>query len=181
MKKFIFILLPLFFACNEAKENSKSSLQAEENKTPSAEITTYYLIRHAEKDRSNPLENDPDLNEEGRKRAQKWAEVFRDIDFDAIYSSAFKRTKETAQPTAKRKELDIQIYDPHNAYTEKFQRQTQGKTVLLVGHSNTNPDFVNKVIGQQKYANIADDENGSLFIVQVLPDGSTTSQVLYFD
>ena len=115
------------------------------------------------------------------KRAQQWAETFRDIDFDAIYSSDFKRTKETAQPTAKRKGLDIKIYDPHKPYTEEFQKKTKGKTVLLVGHSNTNPDFANKVIGEQKYANIADDENGSLFIVQVLPDGSTTSQVLYFD
>lgn len=179
MKKLIFLLLPLLFACNQGRNSGNA--QSAEGEAPSAEITTYYLIRHAEKDRSNPSVKDPDLNEEGRKRAQKWAEVFRDIDFDAIYSSDFKRTKETAKPIAKRKELKISIYDPHNAYTQEFRRQTEGKTVLLVGHSNTNPDFVNKVIGEQKYADIADDENGSLFIVQVLPDGSTSSQVLYFD
>lgn len=179
MKKLILLLLPLLFACNEGR--NPGNAQSAKGKVPSAEITTYYLIRHAEKDRSNPSVKDPDLNEEGKQRAQKWAEVFRDVHLDAIYSSDFKRTRETAQPIAKRKELAIKIYDPHNAYTEEFQKQTKGKTLLMVGHSNTNPDFVNKVIGKQKYANIADDENGSLFIVQVLPDGSTTSQVLYFD
>ena len=70
------------------------------------EITTYYLIRHAEKDRSDSANRNPDLNPEGKKRAEKWAEVLKDIELDAVYSTDYKRTIQTAMPVADSKELE---------------------------------------------------------------------------
>jgi len=55
-------------------------------------ITTFYLIRHAEKDRSDSKNSDPVLTEKGLKRAENWAKALKDIDFDAIYSTNYKRT-----------------------------------------------------------------------------------------
>ena len=37
------------------------------------ETTTYYLIRHAEKVRTDATNRNPDLNEAGKKRAANWA------------------------------------------------------------------------------------------------------------
>ena len=53
------------------------------------ETTTYYFIRHAEKDRSNKSEKDPNLTAEGLKRAQIWAEVLKDIPLDMVLSTNY--------------------------------------------------------------------------------------------
>lgn len=184
MKKIFLFILPLFLACNGNPRNSEgeqvdeSSNIAQEEFTP---VTTYYFIRHAEKDRSNPEDKDPALTEEGKERAEKWVEVFRDIPLDLVYSSDYKRTRQTSAPVAEDHNLEVEIYDPGNVYDDDFKDRTEGKTVLVVGHSNTNPHFVNKIIGEEKYENIPDDENGSLFIVIQLPNGKTTSKVLYIN
>ena len=34
--------------------------------------SVYYFIRHAEKDRSNPEDKNPDLNQQGKIRALNW-------------------------------------------------------------------------------------------------------------
>ena len=41
--------------------------------------TTYYLIRHAEKDRTDSLNRNPNLTEQGLERAKKWANYFKNI------------------------------------------------------------------------------------------------------
>ncbi|WP_010229780.1 SixA phosphatase family protein [Gillisia marina] len=143
------------------------------------EITTYYLIRHAEKDRSNATERDPRLNDTGIQRAENWAQVFKDIPFDMVYSTNYKRTQATAQPTATSKGLEIHNYDPRAMYNETFQKETKGKTVLVVGHSNTTPEFANAILKENKYEHLSDSENGALFFLTVNLDGSVSSQVLY--
>lgn len=144
-------------------------------------ITTYYFIRHAEKDRSDSTNPNPDLNEKGKQRAEKWSEALKNIKFDAIYSTDYNRTIQTATPLARQNNLQILNYDPDNLYSEKFRSATTGKIVLVVGHSNTTPQFVNAILGEEKYQNIDDNENGALFIVHVLSDGEVISEVLYFN
>lgn len=154
--------------------------------TPSEEMkqehmTTYYFIRHAEKDTNDPQNKDPQLTEAGIKRAHNWAEVFKEVEFDVIFSSDFKRTRKTAEIIADSQEKTVEIYDPKKLNDEKFQKKAQGKTVLVVGHSNTNPHFVNLLLDEKKYSDIADEESGSLFIVHVFPGGAKTSEVLYIN
>ncbi|WP_373056776.1 histidine phosphatase family protein [Zunongwangia sp. H14] len=181
MKNF-FILSLLFFA-NFMNMNTpeEENITAEKALSQSFQGTTYYLIRHAEKDRSNSANNDPSLNEEGKARAQKWAEVFADVPLDAIYSTDFTRTKQTAKDVAKSKNIEIKTYDHNNLYDENFQEATKGKKVLVVGHSNTTPQFANAILRENKYENLPDDENGALFIVNIDPQGNRTSQVLYIN
>lgn len=146
-------------------------------KQQSPEITTYYFIRHAEKDRSNPSEIDAHLTEEGHKRAQHWSEILQHIPFDAVYSTDYNRTKETGNPTAIKNKLEITTYTVNSSYDDVFKATTKGKTVLVVGHSNTIPDFVNMVIGKKKYDEIDDGNNGNLYIVTIV-DGFITDLVL---
>lgn len=136
--------------------------------------TTYFLIRHAEKvDNSK----DPDLSEAGRERALAWRAIFSDIPFNAVYSSDFKRTRQTAAPTAEKNKTAIQIYDHKNVNIEKFKQETKGKTVLVVGHSNSIPNFVNLLIGEQKYTEIDETIFGNLYMVTLL-NGKVTHSLL---
>jgi len=161
MKK-IFCLLILFSCFNNyAQENT---------------VTTYYLIRHAEKDRTNKTNTNPSLTEIGLKRAQNWAKVFKNVTFDFIYTTNYKRTIQTAQPTALNNNLEILFYNPRELYTDDFRKKTMGKTVLIVGHSNTTPQFVNKILVTKKYSDIDDTNNGNLYIITLL--GSSKSDVL---
>jgi broad specificity phosphatase PhoE len=143
----------------------------------SDETTTYYLIRHSEKDRNKILERDPNLNQKGQERAKKWAEYFKNIDLDAVYSTKYRRTMQTAKPTAESKKLAIQNYSPRKMYDSIFQIDTKGKSVLVVGHSNTTPFFVNKILGEKKYKDMSDRDNASLYIV-TLNRNKTTSTLL---
>lgn len=143
----------------------------------SQEITTYYFIRHAEKLRIDKTDKNPNLNYNGFKRAEAWKEVFSTISFDAVYSTDYTRTKLTAKPTADSKNLPILLYWPDNMYSEAFQNNTKGKTVLVVGHSNTTNVFANKVLGEEKYDKINDSNNSNLYIVTVI-DGKPSAILL---
>ena len=140
----------------------------------SNETTTYYLIRHAEKDRTDNSNRNPNLNKDGLERAKKWALYFESIDLDAVYSTNYNRTQQTATPTAVSKKLDIQSYKPYKMFDTVFQQNTLGKKVLIVGHSNTTPVFVNKILGEKKYENMNDYDNTSLYIITISNDKITS-------
>ena len=90
-----------------------------------------------------------------------------------IFSTNYKRTIATASPTAISKKLKIKLYDAKKLYSNEFQKITKGKTVLIVGHSNTTPQFVNKIIGKQKYTEINEANFSNLFIINLSQDSKT--------
>ena len=169
----IICFLLAILACKEPK--LKSSAELIQNIEPIT--TSYYFIRHAEKDRSNPGNQNPHLTEAGKIRAKKWAELFKDVDFDAVYSTNFNRTRETAQPIAKKNNLDITIYNPRKMNYNSFLRETKGQSVLIVGHSETTPHFVNKIIKKRKYTDIDDSNFGNYYIVKIKGDIVTDKQL----
>ncbi len=140
-------------------------------------ITTYYFIRHAEKNRSDASNKNPHLNDLGKIRAENWNAVFSHIKFDAIYSTNYNRTKETAQPTAIKNKLELILYHPFKLDKKVFLNDTKGKTVLVVGHSNTTPQFVNTILGTDKYEMIDDNNNGNLYTVTII-SGKTSDRLL---
>ena len=126
--------------------------------------TTIYLIRHAEKiDNSK----DPDLSPEGIARSLHWNEVFSAINFDAVYSTNFNRTQQTATPIAKKNSVEIRIYNPKTMDIENIKKENLGQTILIVGHSNSTPDLVNKLINQNIYPAIDETTFGNLYIVTI--------------
>ncbi|MEP3210375.1 MAG: phosphoglycerate mutase family protein [Maribacter sp.] len=141
-------------------------------------VSTFYFIRHAEKDRSDSENSDPELTQRGLGRAMHWAEILRDVELDAIYSTDYNRTSMTAAPTSVKQDVDVEYYDPRIIDYEQFKADNLNRTVLVVGHSNTTPEFVNNIIGEQKYAAMSDDDNGSLFIVE-MANGAISSKRLH--
>jgi len=139
----------------------KTNLSAQEKETTS----TYYLIRHTEKVTTDKSNRDPELNSIGKEHALHWAETFKIVAFDAIYSTDYIRTQNTAAPIAQQQGLPILPYNPRTLFNAEFQRATKGKTVLIVGHSNTTPAFVNAMLGEKKFTSLSEDDYNSLFIV----------------
>ncbi|AXT20532.1 phosphoglycerate mutase [Flavobacteriaceae bacterium AU392] len=166
---FIFTLIVLLAtpAFSQQKENTETS--------------TFYFIRHAEKDRSDAKNRNPNLIEKGLLRAAKWSKVLENVKFDNVYSTNYNRTKQTALPTAEKNNLEITLYDPRNIDGSAFIKNNKGKTVLVVGHSNTTPAFVNAVIGSKKYKNIDDSNNANLYIVTIFPNGNLSDTMLVID
>ena len=161
---------------------SFNSFSQDKQSETTKDVTTYYFIRHAEKEAVGPTNKNPHLSEEGFKRAENWSAILGNIAFDAIYSTNFYRTIETASPTSKKNNLSITSYDFSKTMKEidTFLKETKGKTVLIVGHSNTSPVFANAVIGNKKYENMSEDNFGNLYIVTII-DAKTTDQVLYIN
>ena len=71
----------------------------------------------------------------------------------------------------------INKWDLVEKETNTFQNNTKGKTVLVVGHSNTTNVFANKVLGEEKYDEINDSNNSNLYIVTVI-DGKPSAILL---
>jgi 2,3-bisphosphoglycerate-dependent phosphoglycerate mutase len=177
MRKFLLLFIPFLISCNSETDQNNQTM----DQKSAQEVTKYYFIRHAEKDTSDPDDRDPKLTQEGVARSQNWSRVFKEVDFDIIYSSNYKRTTATAKAVADARQKDVSIYDASKLNDEEFQKNTQGKTVLVVGHSDSNPKFVNYILEDEKYSDIDDSESGSLFIVSKFPDGTVTSDVLYIN
>ncbi|NER13332.1 phosphoglycerate mutase [Leptobacterium flavescens] len=169
MKKLILLLLLCTYCFTGNAQESANS-----------ELTTYYFIRHAEKDRTDPNNRNPTLTQDGLSRALKWAETFKNVRFDAVYSTNYERTKQTAAPTAHKNKLEVSIYDPRGLDLKSFLAETKGKTVLVVGHSNTTPAFVNGILGNKKYEQIDDSNNANLYIVTLSGD-QKSSNLLYIN
>lgn len=170
-----FVLLVFIFSFLGCKEDQKIIDEPVE-----AGISTFYLIRHAEKDRSDPENTDPELSQKGLGRAMHWTEILSEVQIDAIYSTDYQRTAMTAAPTSVKKDVDVAYYDPSTIDMNQFKADNLNKNVLVVGHSNTTPEFTNQLIGEDKYYELDDSDNGSLFIVQIA-NGITTSQKLNFN
>ena len=169
-----YLLLLVTLICISCGSDKKNETTPEE-----ASTTTYYLIRHAEKDRT--AGDNPVLTAKGKQRADFWATHFKEIPLDAVYSTDYVRTKQTAAPTAERKNLPVKMYDPKNLYSPDFQEKTKGKTVLVVGHSNTTPAFVNSILGEHTYPQISDTENALRYKVVVPEAGETIVTIEKFE
>ena len=120
----------------------------------------------------------PDLSEKGLERAQEWKTLFSEINFDAVYSTDFNRTLQTIQPIVEGNNQLLKIYNPKMIDIEAFKKETHGKTILIVGHSNTIPNMVNQIIKENKYTNIEENQFGNLYIVTLF-ENQIVSQLLH--
>jgi len=132
--------------------------------------TMLIVVRHAEKSTDDP--KDPNLSEQGRIRAVKLAAVLKDAGLKAVYTTQYKRTQQTGQPSATQAGLLLEVRDAtkENAETyvsdllKEIQKQHRGETVLIVGHSNTVPDIVKYITGSVVEA-IADNEFDRIYVI----------------
>jgi 2,3-bisphosphoglycerate-dependent phosphoglycerate mutase len=145
----------------------------------SPKITTFILLRHAEKVADGS--QDPELAPEGLDRAVRLANLFRNTSVSAIYSTNFKRTRNTVSMLAKEKQLEVKLYSPSKgAELEKMLSENEGGTIVVVGHSNTIPGLANYLTGRSDFQNFPDAEHGNIIIVPVVAIGKS-SNVVWFN
>ncbi len=134
-----------------------------------AQSKTIILVRHAEK--ADQTSQDPELSAEGKQRSERLLKAIKKYKPGAVYSTNFKRTRDTGSPMAVRRHLQIKTYDarkPTDLIDEMMKSRT--KRFLVVGHSNTIPGLVNLIGKKELFKNLDDAEYGTIWIMR-LKDG----------
>lgn len=130
-------------------------------------VATYVVVRHAEKGAGDP--KDPSLTEAGLERADALARQFAGKPLTAVYATAYKRTQQTALPSAQASEIGVTTYDAAGSITEFAAGLRAGHapgTVLVVGHSNTVPEIVSALC-DCPIAPMSDTDYGRVFEVTI--------------
>src|SRR4029450_5445359 len=83
-----------------------------------------FIVRHAEK--ASTGGNDPDLSLQGQKRADTLAHILKDSQITSVFVTEFKRTQETAAPTARAAHVSPTVLPANDigAFAEKLQALT---------------------------------------------------------
>ena len=131
---------------------------------------TIYVVRHAEKmnasdTMSKMMATDPPLSEAGKVRAIVLKEELHNKHIRHIYSTKTIRTKSTAEPLSQAIKVTVELYDNVDSVVRTI-KSIKGN-VLIVGHSNTVDDIVNKLCGEKKIAaDLTDSEYDNLFVIK---------------
>ena len=100
--------------------------------------TVIYLVRHGEKDLTPDL-TDPPLTPAGEARAQLLAKQLAKRHPAALFTTDTRRTRATLAPLAQATGLTPETYSAKEpaVLATRLRQAYAGKTVVVVGHSNT--------------------------------------------
>lgn len=113
------------------------------------------------------MSSDPPLTADGERQAQALRNYLKGKKIGAVYSTNYVRTKATAKPAADAYNLPVNIYNVASsaALVDSLKAHNK-KNALLIGHSNTVDDLVNRFVEGAAVTDLPDNEYGSLFIVK---------------
>ena len=126
------------------------------------------IVRHGEKAANGG--NDPDLSSAGRARADALARILKDSGITAIFTTEFKRTQETAAPTATSSHVTPTVVAAKGTAALVAKLRQLNGNALVVGHADTIPNIV-KALGINSPINIPDADYSELLI------GRSTSDI----
>lgn len=133
------------------------------------EVRLFVFVRHAEKD---TIGFDPGLSDEGNVRADRLARIFGPVPVEAVFATPFRRTKLTAYPIARSKGLEVTQYD--QGHLDHFIEEVlwAGKgNMVIVGHSNTTPILLNKILDEDRFSMIPESEYQHIYFIEKYPGG----------
>lgn len=127
-------------------------------------ITKVFIIRHAEK--GDDGSKDPPLSGQGKIRAAALAKTLSKIPVHGIYSTPYKRTRETVEVISAQSGVAIENYNPMDVEAiQSLVLSQKGKTLVLVGHSNTVPLILNKFTQSTVYKNLPENEFDNIWLL----------------
>ncbi len=148
MKRILFCLAALTFASHAL-----------------AESPVVYLVRHAERAAiSGRVPSDTGLSREGKTRAESLATALKDAKIAAIYTTEYKRTRETAAPVAQSSGIRSEVVSAGDLRPLIAKIKAARGNVLVVGHSNTLPQIIN-ALGVHERVAITESDYDNLFLV----------------
>jgi len=134
-----------------------------------------FIVRHAEK--ASAGGKDPELSVQGQKRAEALANILKDSQITAVFVSEFKRTQETAAPTARAAHVNPTVLPANDIGVLVDKLRVLNGNALVVGHGNTIPDLL-KTLGIATPVNISEDDYAEIFAV-VLGDAPQLLRLRY--
>lgn len=132
-------------------------------------VTVVIIVRHAEK--AAAPANDPPLTEIGEQRAAALVEALKGTNVGAVLHTPTTRTRETARPVAEANGIAMETLPlgpmtTHAAQVAEAVMRHAGKTVVVVGHSNTVMGYV-KALGGPERADLCDHQYDGLYTVVI--------------
>ena len=146
----------------------------------SGEATTIYVVRHTEKQKIEG-EADPPLTEQGSKRALALVLLIDTAELKAVYTTDYKRTRDTALPCAKAAGITLAVVGPKDGdkLVEQLKAQ-KGGAALVIGHSNTVPEII-KALGVSEPVTLEHGDYGDLFVVTLKGSKATLERRRFGD
>jgi len=123
-----------------------------------------FVVRHAEK--ATTGSDDPDLSVAGQKRAHALARILKDSQITAVFVTEFKRTRETAAPTAKAAHVVPTVVSANDTAALVAKLRASKGNALIVGHGNTIPNLM-KALGIETPITIPDDDYTEILVVSL--------------
>jgi broad specificity phosphatase PhoE len=128
-----------------------------------------FVVRHAERaDAGTPdakmMGADPSLSSVGLSRAKSLAAVLKDARITAVFTTEYKRSRQTAGPLAKNAGLEVTAIPSKNMQALIDAVRNAKGNVLVVGHSNTIPELL-KALGISEAVQIGENDYDDLLIV----------------
>lgn len=127
---------------------------------PQSRSPSWYVMRHLQKADGQ----DPALSDEGRRNARRLIGYFNADPPRVIYVSTTRRARETAAPLAARLRVKLRTYDPADTPGLIGRVRAERGPVLIVGHSNTVPEIVERLGGKRPTA-LTETDYGDLWHV----------------
>ena len=130
-----------------------------------AQLPVIFLLRHAERAAiSGKVPSDTGLSPAGRERAEAWARVLQDAQITAVYTTEYRRTRETAAPVAQALGIQPEIIPGDDLRGLIAKLKASSGNVLVVGHSNTLPQIIS-ALGVSSRVTVAESDYDNLFLV----------------
>lgn len=125
--------------------------------------TTIVLVRHADR-----VPNQDALTSAGAARAKELAHVIARAGIAGVYCTKTVRSRKTAEPAAESLKLAPVELDPSDTdgLVKKVLTDHRGKTVLVVGHSNTIPRII-AAAGGPTVDEPKDDDFDDLYVLTI--------------
>jgi|TARA_R110002051_G_scaffold323580_1_gene417686 broad specificity phosphatase PhoE len=133
-----------------------------------------FIVRHAEKNAGK----NPSLSAQGQLRALRLATVLSATPLQKVYTTDYNRTRETAKQVAQDQHLELSVYDPQHMANFAQQLLAEQGNILVVGHSNTSTDLVEKLGAKQQIPIDDASEFDRLYIVTLNANKQIVSTVL---
>lgn len=143
-------------------------------------VTRIFIVRHAEKETGK----DPLLTAAGNARAGDLMRTLQNEGIRKIYVSQYRRTQNTGDSLRLQLKIDTVHYAAdtvcENLINAIIEHGDFGKTILIIGHSNTIPQIIRKFgVTDYPYGDIPDNEFDNLFLITYKKEKAKLKKIRY--
>jgi phosphohistidine phosphatase SixA len=166
--KYLFIFLAIVALQNSAAAQQEPA------------VTKIFIVRHAEKEAGK----DPLLTAAGNARAGDLKRTLQNEGIQKIYVSQYRRTQNTGDSLRLQLKIDTVHYAADtlcdNLINAIMEHSDFGKTILIIGHSNTIPQIIRKLgVTDYPYGDIPDNEFDNLFMITYKKEKAKLKKMKY--